>query len=218
MLVDFSGDVGMTLFAYARRARVMTAFEAVPGARNRFMEGRPPLDLTGMAPADAVSRIAGLDGRYDVARSRGVFVVRPKTSIVDGTPLDLAVREFRANDETAAQVLRRLVGLIGGDVRSVSGTPYPIPAAARGDAGEQARYRERERAFARKHSFTLRNTTLREILTTLCQQNGTASWRATMQSHFERGAILFLLIESWEGWIAGAQFNAPPWEPSSARR
>jgi hypothetical protein len=69
LVVTFMGDLRTTLSTYSRRAYVVTGFEPVPAARDRPIEGRPPLDLTGLKPADALARIVALDSRYELSRS-----------------------------------------------------------------------------------------------------------------------------------------------------
>jgi hypothetical protein len=221
LLVSFMGDLRTPLASYARQAHIVTGFEAVPGTRDRPIEGKPPLDLTDLKPAEALARITALDPRYALAFEDGVLVVRPLKSIVDGTPLDLRVREFRARDETVEQILRRVVALLGGDSRSVtSGVDHLVSPRDRQFDKTQLKRVEWENvrlecAVQSRHSFTLRDATVRQILNTLCRLDGAAFWQVTMQPHLQKGLSVVLMVQSWVGWFAGSQFNAPPWEPGT---
>jgi hypothetical protein len=198
----------------------VTGFEAVPGARDRPVEGHPPLDLTGVEPAEAIARIAALDARYEAVLEDGVNVVRPRKAVVDGTPLDLRVDEFRARGETAEQILRRVVQLLDGDPKQVSASLIPArpPASGKPDPTLQQREHDRqERARGRRLSFTLHDTTIRQILNTLSRMDAAVFWRVFMQPDIRRGLIMTLVVEGWPGWAVYGKFDAPPWEPATKR-
>lgn len=203
VMSELSGVVGL----YALRAKLQTGFIRFPGDRRENNPGGyPPLDLTGLSPSEALDRIVALDSRYEWTRDDGLYLVRPRRDLIAATPLDMPVDEFSARDIGVDAILGRIVRLLAIEDSSAVSSGQ----AWSGGPEEQAKQRQ---ARERPLSLTVRRTTVRGILNELCKEEGTLSWRASLQPDQKRGLLITIDLHSTSGWGVSRTFVAPLWEP-----
>lgn len=203
VMSELSGVVSL----YALRAKLQTGFIRFPGDRQENNPGgHPPLDLTGLSPSEAFDRIVALDSRYEWTRDEGLYLVRPRRDLVAATPLDMPVDEFSARDIGVDAILGRIVRLLAIEEGSA------VSSGQDWSGGPEERAKQRE-ARERPLSLTVRRTTVRGLLNELCKEEGTLSWRASLQPDQKRGLLITIDLDSTTGWGVSRTFVAPPWEP-----
>lgn len=198
-----AGDIEGALRTYSLRTRVPVGLERIESAaRTVTVQGAPPLDVTGVPPAVAVERILELDSRYEAIETSGLVNVRPRRDLVPRSPLDAPIAEFHVKHETVDRILTRIVRMLGG-TGSASGYGPPV-------GGDKAEV-QADHARSRRHSLSLRNTTVREVLNRLCEEAGALSWIVNPEPARGGGANVRITLVSPDRWGSSASFHVAEW-------
>jgi hypothetical protein len=179
-------DVQSMLGLYGARGRVQMGLEKLPGSAEPGLPREvPPLDLTGVPPADGVRRILATDPRYISAPVKGILNIRPKASA--GRPselLDRIVTRFTLRGQSATVLMDRLPPIFGLD-------PPEQPRPAKG----------------KLLTLDLQGVSLRDVLNEICRAEGTLSWTFHAQPGPEGRTALSLELRSFDGWSTGTSLR-----------
>ncbi len=193
-----AGDVSAALNAYKRRSGQLIGFERVPSPARVNTSGITVLDLTGLPPIEALQRVIDTDSRYEVREAHGILNVLPRADLGSAWRLDRPIEQFTVSGELLPALVERLAALIA--ATDISVRRFPV---ATNDGGILRRLQPL--------SFTLRNTTAREILNTICTKQGTLSWAVTPQPPDAAGVRVTLDLSTSSGEGYTATFRVPSW-------
>lgn len=203
LIVPMMTSLQGMLSLYTRRARVRTGIELLSDSGPALFLDVPPLDLTDVPPAAAISRIVAFDSRFEWVEANGIFNVRPKAEHAAGPSiLEQPIETFSVADVTAEGALDA-IGRLFGSVSAGRGSGE----AGLIDVDEKEQQRRMAEGRAKTISLTLANSTFREILNALCRAHGTLSW--SLQRHGERDGRRTYTIEfeSYDGWSVSKSFR-----------
>lgn len=207
LVVPVIHSLDSTLTLYTRRARILAGIEFLPGDADRPSAGAAALlDLTGVAPAEAVARIVALDSRFEWEEAGGIFYVHPRLEhAVQPSLLDRNLETITFTNQTAEGVLGALAKVLGA---KHAGRASSAGSLVDVDPAEQARLIAEGRA--KTISLTVTDNTLREVLNTVCRAHGTLSWKfRTAMS--QQGQVSYSIdFESYDGWSVSTTFWPAP--------
>jgi hypothetical protein len=203
--VPLTLGIRSALTAYGKRAKVRIGLELVPASQD---EPRPTgggmLDLTGVEPPEALTRIVRADSRYMWVDAAGVIDVQPALHLREPGPLDRPIDGLNAQGQPVDTILDRIVALLGGQGRSGVGDSWgSMPGSPERLKAEAAR--------GRPITLQVGPTTVRELLNTLCRTQGTLSWTVTPILRKDGLMLVSLQVDSWEDWGISRSFTLSKW-------
>jgi hypothetical protein len=193
------------LSLYAQRARVRFGLERLPHRMETGFLDVPPLDLTDLPAAVAISRIVDVDSRYEWLDAGGIFHVRPVSARGPAPELlDRRLGPLHFVEITAEAALEALGEALGATLAGSGAGEGGLPGV---DEREARRRQGEDRA--RRFSLILPGATLREALNAISLAHGALSWTAGQQPVVRGESRYTLTLSSYEGWSVSRTLVLP---------
>jgi hypothetical protein len=198
--VPIFGELLTMINEYRRFDGASISFEQLPQiGGTRSVRGVPPLNLSGLPPAEAIRRIVAHDSRYEMVERPGRFLIRPKSGA--SSPLDTVLPSFVRVDEPFDAAVGGLLQRL-----SLESVSMASPQVTTGRGGTQTGAIEAAKQKPVSVSFR-EPTTVRDVLDALCQALGSVSWTLRAQAMTVGRTYYVLEINSPEGWTLSRSFT-----------